>query len=150
MTKNIKGYAMKSEINNNIIKKNLYGFEFNLDISDNGATLNKEFFTDKIKNKKAYKEYKKITAVIDFKGHKFQADPVSINFMSATVNLANLKFNQALAKGMKIEDAYKAIYGQTILWKDKSNNWVEIAVGDLGEGIELALEKLKTILEKYS
>lgn len=137
--------------NENIIKENIYGFEFNLDFEkDGGAVLNKTLFADKLTNKKAYKEFKKLTSTINFKDHKFQADPVSINFMSAVVNLANLQFNQAIAKGTKPADAFEAVYGRAIAWKDVNNQWVEMTVGEISQGLELALENLKKILEKYN
>ena len=137
--------------NNDYIKKDIYGFKFDIDFNkDEEAVLKRTLFTDKLKSKKAYKEYRKLVSTITFKDHRFQSDPISINFMSAVLNLANLKFNQAVAKGMAPADAYETVYGETIAWKDAKNQWVEIRLDEVGQGLELALQKLKTILEKYS
>jgi len=131
-------------------KKDYFGFKFGLNFKNGKAELTKELFPDELKSNKAYKEYKKLTSKIKFKGTEFQADPVSINFMSAVLNLANLRYNQAMVlKGLSPKEAYEAVYGQTIMWKDVKNNWVTIRIDELGEGLELALEKLKEILEKY-
>jgi len=142
---------MKRENNKQIYrKKDYFGFKFDLNFRNGKAELSKELFPDELTSNKAYKEYKKLTSKIKFKDTEFQADPVSINFMSAVLNLANLRYNQAIVlKEMPPKEAYEAIYGQTIMWKDVKNNWVTIRIDELGEGLELALEKLKEILEKY-
>jgi len=134
------------------IKKGLYAFKYDFSFKKNEEgkpTVGKKFFADEVKDREAYKEYLKNSSIVKFKDTEFQADPVSINFMSAVLSVASVQFANLLAQGKSPEEAFGLVYGQEIQWKDKKNNWVRIKVGELGEGLQLALVNLKEILSKY-
>ena len=133
-------------------KKGIYAFKYNFSFKntdENGKPkTEKSFFTESVMNKEAYKEYLKIESTIKFKDTEFQADPISINFMSAVLSTASVEFNSLLAQGVKPDEAFEKVYGQEIDWKDVQNKWVKLKVSELGQGLQLALINLKKILSE--
>jgi hypothetical protein len=101
-----------------------------------------------ITGRKAKKVYKKLTALIEVDGYKFQADEGSINYMSSVLAIANFMFNKAIANGTKPEDAYKAIYEQTIPWKDADNVFRDIKIETIGMSLKMAMDKVKEIISE--
>jgi len=129
----------------------LAGYKLELEMDKTGKfILNKILAPVPITGKKAEKVYKKLSAIIEVDGYKFQADEGSINYMSSVVALANFKYNQAIANGMSPPKAYKAIYKQTIIWKDVDNEFRNISVEAIGNALEAAMKKVKEIISEES
>lgn len=109
-------------------------------ITGNGMLLKKkvEYVEDPKVGKKAIKEDSKQKLVITDDIGVFQADTISINYLSSIIALANAKFNKALNDGTSASDAYSAVYtNTTVPWKLKDNTTVDVSI-----------EKIVTILEE--
>jgi hypothetical protein len=68
--------------------------------------------------------------------------------MSSVLAIANFKFNRAIASGMSPADAYAAAYKQTIPWKDAENVFRDIRIEQIGNNLQLAMEKVKEIISE--
>ena len=126
-------------------------------ITGNGMLLKKkvEYVEDPKVGSKAIKEDNKQKLVITDTIGEFQADTVSINYLSSIVALSNAKYNNevhtavaaATAAGTAVDmgaittAAYTAVYVNTIIpWKLKNNTTVQVTV----EKIMLILEESMT------
>jgi len=130
-------------------KKEIKGFRYKLKLDNNGAEVESILEPIPLKGRKAKKEFHKITAIVEVGGYKFQADEGSINYMSSVLAIASAKFNEALASGMNVKDAYTLIYEQTIPWKDADNVFRNVKLKDIATGLQAAMEKIKEIISQY-
>ena len=67
----------------------------------------------------------------------FDANGISVTYMSSVLALANFKMIQMLASGSSVTDAYNNVYKTLISWRNADNVVSEVEV----ETIALALEK---------
>jgi hypothetical protein len=125
-----------------------YKYELKKDKKGTGFVLTDVLAPIPLKGKKAKKVFKKLTAIIEVDGYKFQADEGSINYMSSVLAIANFKFNQAIANGMSPADAYAAVYKQTVPWKDAENVFRDIRIEQIGNNLQIAMEKVKEIISE--
>ena len=101
-----------------------------------------------IKGKKAVKLHKKLTAIINVDGKKFQADTESINFMSSTLAISNFNFNKLLAAGKTPQEAFDLVYNRELGWKDAENKWTNVTVDQIGGNLEKAMYRIKDIISE--
>ena len=87
------------------------------------------------------------TVVVD--SIEYDADEAAMDRIDRILTLANWKFNQAVAGGMAAPEAYTAVYNTTVLWKGKDNEFHEIKIETLAAAQESAINKMKTVWEKY-
>jgi hypothetical protein len=125
-----------------------YKYELKKDKKGTGFVLTEILAPVPLKGRKAKKVFKKLTAIIEVDGYRFQADDGSINYMSSVLAIANFKFNQAIANGVSPTDAYTTIYKQTIPWKDATNVFREITIEDIGNNLQIAMKKVKEIISE--
>ena len=72
-------------------------------------------------------------------GYQFDADEASMDRMGRVVDLANWKFNQALAAGTPASDAYQAVYTTPVPWKTYDNQVVMVSVETLCQAQDAAV-----------
>ena len=77
------------------------------------------------------------TLVITTDTTPFDANVVSVSYMSSVLAIANFKTIQMLASGMSVTDAYNSVYKTLVNWKCADNVVSEVPI----ETIALALEK---------
>ena len=80
---------------------------------------------------------------------EYDADETAMDRVDRILTLANWKFNQAVAGGMAAPEAYAAAYETTVVWKGKDNEFHDIQIKSLAKAQEAALNKMKTVWEKY-
>ena len=77
------------------------------------------------------------TLVVTTDTTPFDANVVSVSYMSSVLAIANFKTIQMLASGMSVTDAYNSVYKTLVNWKGSDNVVSEVPI----ETIALALEK---------
>ena len=80
---------------------------------------------------------------------EYDADETAMDRIDRILTLANWKFNQAVAGGMAAPEAYAAAYKATVVWKGKDNEFHDIQIETLAAAQESAINKMKTVWEKY-
>ena len=104
------------------------------------------YVQDPIKDKKAIKQQAKDELVVNVNSVPFDGDTASINYMSSVVALANAKFNQALASGATVEEAYELIYKTTIKWKNANNTISNVQVETIAKALEDTMSEVATVI----
>jgi len=130
-------------------KKNLKGFEYKLQFDDEGVVVDKILKPTDIRGKKAEKEFKKLTNKVDLNDVIFDADEVSIMYMSSVLAIANFMFNKLIAEGKTPKEAYNAVYKQAVTWKDANNKFQNIPIEFIAGGLQQAMNNIKEIISKY-
>lgn len=78
----------------------------------------------------------------------YDADNKSIGNMSAVVALAGWKFNQALANGFTVVEAYQIVYKDTTVnWKGADNLVHTVQAESICETLEVSMIEVATILK---
>ena len=109
-----------------------------------------EYKQPTLENAKAYRAEDVQTATITYNGHRYNADEDSMNRLDRVVDVANWKYNKAVASGLSSADAYKSVYiGTSISWKSADNDWVTLTIEQLCEIQEFALNNLESIWNRY-
>ena len=80
---------------------------------------------------------------------EYDADETAMDRVDRILTLANWKFNQAVAGGMTVAEAYAAVYKATVVWKCEDNEFHDIQIESLAAAQESAINKMKTVWEKY-
>jgi hypothetical protein len=80
---------------------------------------------------------------------EYDADETAMDRIDRILTLANWKYNQAVAGGMSPVEAYAAVYKTTITWKGRDNEFHDIQIESLAKAQEAAINKMKTVWEKY-
>lgn len=104
------------------------------------------YVQDPIKDRKAIKQQAKDELVVNVNSVPFDGDTASINYMSSVVALANAKFNQALASGTTVEEAYELIYKTTIKWKNANNTISNVQVETIAKALEDTMSEIATVI----
>ena len=104
------------------------------------------YVQDPIKDRKAIKQQAKDELVVNVNSVPFDGDTASINYMSSVVALANAKFNQALASGATVEEAYELIYKTTIKWKNANNTISNVQVETIAKALEDTMSEVATVI----
>ena len=95
---------------------------------------------------KAIKEDNKDNLTVVVNGVSYDGDTISINYMSSVVSVANAKFNKAVANSVSVEDAYNAVYKQTIGWKGSDNEIHQVQIESIVEALEEAMGAVANIV----
>ena len=111
-----------------------------------GMLFSKEtiYEPDILKNTKAIKKEKKEQLTVTYNNIEFQADTVSIIYMSGVTAIANANYNKAVEAGSKT--AYNDVYKSTIKWKCADNIIRDITIEDLVNICHLAMGSVANIL----
>lgn len=80
---------------------------------------------------------------------EYDADETAMDRVDRILTMANWKFNQAVAGGMSAAEAYAAVYKTTVVWKGKDNEFHDIQIESLAKAQEAAINKMKTVWERY-
>ena len=97
--------------------------------------------------KQRAQELTSATVVVD--SIEYDADETAMDRIDRILTLANWKYNQAVTGGMAAPEAYAAVYKTTVLWKGKDNEFYDIQIESLAKAQESAINKMKTVWEKY-
>jgi hypothetical protein len=108
-------------------------------------------FVDRpIEGTKALRSEEIVNQTVIYNGMEFNADETAMDRMDRIVDIANWKYNSAIAQGMTPADAYQAVYIEnTVPWKLFNNTLVTVTVDTLCHVQELALNKLGETWVKY-
>lgn len=91
-----------------------------------------------------------LNQTVTYNGMEFDADETAMDRMDRIVDIANWKYNSAIAQGMTPADAYQAVYNDnTVPWKLSNNTFVTVSIDTLCHVQELALNKLGETWVKY-
>ena len=107
---------------------------------------NVEYIQEPILGSKATKQEAKDKLISKANGISYDADVMSITYMSAVVATANAKYNKLCASGMVESDAYTAIYKSQITWKGSTNTLHTIQIESLVEALEDAMIETANIV----
>ena len=118
---------------------------------DNGFFKNVPVFSEEVpEGSKALRTNEIVTSIVEIEGVRFNSDENSVNRMDRVIELANWKFNQAIASGVSVSEAYASVYVQALVpWKNADNAFVSVSVETLCKVQELGLHKLSEIWVKY-
>jgi hypothetical protein len=94
----------------------------------------------------AVKRFNKESLVVTANGVEFEADTLSINYMSSAVAVANFKYNQLVAGGMAVAEAYTVVYKSTIGWKNAQGDTSTVQIETIAEALELAMGQVGNII----
>lgn len=101
-------------------------------------------------NKKAERAEALLTSTTTANGIEFDIDEKSIDRMDRVVDIANWKYNKAVAEGATPAQAYQAVYKDIIIpWKTADNQFVDIPVETICFVQEAALNNMNTIWATY-
>ena len=89
------------------------------------------------------------SATVEMNSIEYDADETAMDRVDRILTLANWKFNQAVAGGMAAPEAYAAVYKTTVVWKGNDNEFHNIQIESLAKAQEEAINKMKTVWEKY-
>jgi len=100
------------------------------------------------RGRKARKEEAKNKLTVTVNNVVFNADTVSINYMSAAISEANRRVLEAMANdtSLTIDKAYNQIYTSTIKWKGADNVIHTIKIETLAKALEAALGAVGNII----
>lgn len=98
------------------------------------------------KRVKVDKEKVKAQLVVEHNTVPYDADSGSINYMSATIAVANFKFIQALAQDPDLAPIYDAIYKETTGWKNAENEVSEVQFESIGEALHKSMLEVGSII----
>ena len=101
---------------------------------------------DEIINKKAIKQESKDKLVVLVKGVSYDADSLSMCYMSNVINIASMRYNSLVSKGTPTDEAYRASYLSSIGWKGSDNVPRDTLVEDIGLALELAMGEVANII----
>jgi hypothetical protein len=121
----------------------------NESIVSNGMLLKKkvEYKEDDKIGATALKEQAKADLVVTDALGDFQADTVSINYLSSVVSLANAKYNKAVAGGSTAADAYTAAYTTTqIPWKLADNSIQTVPISTIVTILEESMTAVGNVI----
>ena len=77
----------------------------------------------------------------------YDADGKSLGNMASVVAIANWKYNQAVAGGTAVDDAYKAVFKDTILnWRDADNVVHQVQVESICEALEASMKQIAVVI----
>ena len=100
--------------------------------------------------KKALRSEEMLNATVEIDGKVFNSDEDSMNRLDRVIDVANWKYNQAIAGGATNATAYDQVYvQQTVNWKTADNQWLTFPVETLCKVQEKALLNLETIWGKW-
>lgn len=118
---------------------------------DNGFFKNVPVFSEKApEGSKALRTNEIVSSIVEIEGVRFNSDENSVNRMDRVIELANWKFNQAVATGVSVSEAYTSVYVETLVpWKNADNEFVDVSVETLCKVQEIGLHKLSEIWVKY-
>lgn len=118
---------------------------------NNGLFTKTIVYTDPTSiNNTALRAEELITASVTVDGVEYDADEKSIDRIDRVISVAGARYNQAVAAGMSVSDAYESVYVNTIVpWKTKDNAFVSINGATLVEIQTKALENINTVWVKY-
>lgn len=109
-----------------------------------------EFSQPKIEDYKAYRSEEVLTTTVNHAGYTFEVDEASMDRFDRVIDMANWKYNQAVAQGMAPTDAYSYVYqNNSVTWKTYDNQFVSITIETICELQELALNNLQQIWVKW-
>ncbi|WP_027854437.1 hypothetical protein [Marinobacterium litorale] len=99
---------------------------------------------------KALRAEESLNQTVTVDGFTFQTDEESMDRMDRVVDIANWKFNQAVAQGATATEAYNAVYlGNTVPWKTADNNMGQFTIELICRVQEQALNLLGETWVKY-
>ena len=107
----------------------------------------KEYTPEPVEGGKAEKQQKKdeLRMVVD--GIPFDGDTVSINYMSATLAVANYKMIEQIANGTSAADAYTNVFENMQLnWKGYDNQVHAVTGKTLAKALETAMGQVANIV----
>lgn len=111
---------------------------------------NAEFYEPTYRDNKAYRAEDVLNAEVTVNNITFDADEGSMDRLDRVIDLANWKFNQAVAAGQTYADAYTAVYQNTMVgWKSADNTFVNVSVETLAQVQEAAMNQLSVIWQQY-
>lgn len=103
-----------------------------------------------IEGKKAHRTDELFNSYVEVGGVKFDANEEAMDRIDRVLDVANFKFNRAIAQGNTATAAYDEFYIQTTLaWKSYDNKFVNVNIETLASVQELALQKMSQIWIKY-
>ena len=77
----------------------------------------------------------------------YDANRKALSSMSGVVNIANWRFNQAIANGTDVADAYKAIYKDTTIgWRGADNVTHNVKIESVCEALENSMKAVAHVI----
>lgn len=111
------------------------------------VTNHKIYVPDKMTGKKAIKQDNKDKLLVTVQGIEFEADTMSMCYMSNVLNVASMKYSKLRSSGSTPDVAYEASYKTSIGWKCTDNVTRQVTIEILGEALELAMGQVANIIE---
>ena len=77
----------------------------------------------------------------------YDANGKALGNMSSVVAIANWKYNQAIANGATVADAYTAIFKDTIInWRGADNAVHQVQVESICEALEASMHQIAVVI----
>lgn len=109
-----------------------------------------QFQPDSVEGNRALRSEEVLKAQVAVDGYVFDADENSMDRLDRVVDIANWRFNKAIAEGASSADAYAQVYLSTMVpWKTSDNQFGYFSVELLCRVQELALNQLAVIWMRY-